>query len=88
MTNQFDEILSNTVVIEVPDLYLNILVYAAISLNGDVGSTYRIDFKSSLTDPTWIPLPATVTLTNSPQIYIDTSAPLTRQGVYQAVRVA
>jgi hypothetical protein len=87
VTNQFGEILSNTVVIEVPDLYLDILVYAAISLNGDVGSTYRIEFKSSLTDPTWIPLPATVTLTNSPQLFIDTSAPLTRQRVYQAVQV-
>jgi hypothetical protein len=87
VANQFGEVMSAAVVVEVPQLYLDIMAYAAIALYGDVGGTYRIEYKSALTDPTWTPLPGTVTLTNSPQLYIDTSTPLTRQRIYQAVRL-
>jgi hypothetical protein len=45
-----------------------------INLSGDIGSSWRIDYVNDL-GPTnnWLTL-ATVTLTNSSQVYVDTSA--------------
>jgi hypothetical protein len=53
---------------------LGVSVVPAISLVGDVGDTLRLDYINAI-GPTnaWIPL-ATITMTNTNQIYIDLSA--------------
>lgn len=60
--------------------FLNILpalkidMVPAISLIGAVGLTYRLDYVNAVGSTTnWITL-ATITLTNSPEYYFDTSA--------------
>ncbi len=56
-----------------------------ITLSGDVGSSWRIDYVNDL-GPTnvWVPL-ATVTLTNTSQIYSDASALSQAQRFYRLV---
>ena len=53
---------------------LDVHMVPAITLFGTVGLNYRIDYLSPIGPPdSWTSL-ATITLTNSPQFYFDTSA--------------
>jgi len=53
---------------------LGIALDPAITITGNIGDTYEVDFTTSLTPPvTWTPLISTLKLTTSPQTVIDTS---------------
>jgi sugar lactone lactonase YvrE len=67
---------------------LTIALYAGITLQGSVGGQYRIDYATSLspTPVVWTPL-TTLTLTNSPVLYVDTSSPTSSARFYRAVSV-
>jgi hypothetical protein len=55
------------------------------SIDGDVGQTYRIEYLSLLSEQDdWQSL-ATVTLTNTPYLFIDRQAPISAQRFYRAV---
>jgi hypothetical protein len=76
-----------------PPMTLNVLpamvfhLVPAIDVQGDLGSTYRIDYVNSV-GPTnsWTPL-ATVTVTNRPQYYVDLSAIGQPARLYRLVQV-
>jgi hypothetical protein len=59
-----------------------------ITLFGDLGTTLTLQFRDSLdSSSTWAPL-ATITLTNSPQLYFDDSAATQPQRFYRTVPAA
>ena len=62
----------------------SIAFYPTVVLSGKVGDTYRIDYTTILSPPTWIPL-STNTLTMSPQLFIDSSSPNSNTRFYRSV---
>ncbi len=64
----------------------SIALYAGITVNGPVGSSYTIQYTASLSGtPVWNTL-GTLTLTSSAMIYLDTTAPANQaQRFYRAV---
>jgi len=53
------------------DSFLEMGLYPGVTLYGEIGQTYQIDYTDFLGEGTvWLPL-TSVVLTNSPQIYID-----------------
>ncbi|HZQ47955.1 MAG TPA: hypothetical protein VFC07_13135, partial [Verrucomicrobiae bacterium] len=59
----------------------------ALSLTGDVGSSYRIEYTGSLgATNAWLNLDV-ITLTNNPQIYFDSSAIGQPSRFYRLVKV-
>ena len=78
-------VFSETAVVQVSDPVVAIQAYAGISVFGEVGATYRVEYKEDASDPTWLPLASTL-LTNSPQVVIDPT-PVYHRRVYQAVRL-
>jgi hypothetical protein len=66
---------------------LDIKMVPAISLFGEVGTNYRLDYLNAI-GPTnnWMTL-ATVTLTNNPQLYFDVSAIGQPQRIYRLTQV-
>ena len=73
VTNSLGSVTSQTVSLSlVPAIDINMV--PSITLKGAVGSAYRIDYVNSIgPSNAWTTL-ATVTLTNSPQLYFDISA--------------
>lgn len=64
---------------------LTAATYAGISINGAVGSSYRIEYKRAFdATNTWQKL-TDVILPNSPYFFIDQSSPTASQRFYQAV---
>jgi hypothetical protein len=66
-----------------PSLELHLV--PAITLRGDIGHSLRLDYINQF-GPTdaWVTL-ATVTLTNTSQLYFDTSAPGQPERLYRLV---
>jgi hypothetical protein len=59
--------------------------FPAVTLNGKLNDTYRVDYTTSLTPPvTWTPL-ATNKLTASPQYFFDTTSPGPNKRFYRSV---
>ena len=59
---------------------------AGLSMVGQVGGMYRIDYRTTMSTP-WVPL-ATVQLTNNPQWFIDLESATNRSRIYRSVRLA
>ena len=60
-------------------------LYPGLTLHGTLGRTYEIEYTVDVTAPTnWLPL-ATVTLTNSPWMWFDTTATNASRRFYRAV---
>ena len=69
------------------DPKLLIATYAGITVQGEVGGKYRLDYAPQASSTTWTEL-TTLQLTNSTQVYIDFDSPMHPQRVYRAVRVS
>lgn len=67
---------------------LNIALYPGLTITGSVGCQYRIEYTTFLNpNPSltvWTPL-TTLTLSSSPFLYVDTTAPATGTRFYRAV---
>ncbi len=64
---------------------LSVQLYAGVSIIGDVGTTWQIQYTTDLSQTNgWVPL-ANVTLTSSPQLWVDTSTPAAANRFYRAV---
>jgi len=63
---------------------LNLNVYAGLTVWGQTGKTYEIDYKNSLADTNWTLL-TTFVLSNSPSIYFDTNSAYSSQRFYRSV---
>lgn len=72
--------------IEVVDPGVSIARYAGLTIHGEVGGVYRIDHRTNVEDPQWVPL-FTLTLSQSPQVWIDYDTPHHPRRVYRVVRV-
>ena len=67
--------------------FLTLKMYAGLTIDGEVGQTYRIEYLTLLGEPNdWQSL-TTVTLTNTPYLYIDRDVPLSAQRFYRALLV-
>jgi hypothetical protein len=85
--NTAGEALSQEAFLTVLDPEIGVLRYAGVTVTGAVGGVYRIDASPSLTLPTWSPL-TQITLTNSPQVWIDLeSGTNTGPRYYRSVRI-
>jgi hypothetical protein len=63
----------------------SIALYAGLTVTGPVGTTYNIQYTTSLTTPNWISL-GTLTLTSSSMLYLDTTVAANQpQRFYRAV---
>ncbi len=63
----------------------SIALYAGLTVTGPIGTTYNIQYTTSLTTPNWITL-GTLTLTSSSMIYLDTTVPANQAArFYRAV---
>jgi probable HAF family extracellular repeat protein len=87
VSNDYGSVVSAAVVVEVPDAILEIAPYAGIWIHGELGATYRLEYKARVGDATWDSLPGTVTVSTIPQFHLDASQPMSSQRVYRAVRV-
>jgi hypothetical protein len=58
----------------------------ALTITGEIGDTYEVDFTTSLNPPvTWTPLISTLKLTTSPQTVVDTAGSGSPKRFYRAV---
>ena len=69
---------------DAPLALVTVNFYPVIPIIGKKGDTYRVDYSTSLSPPTWIPL-STNKLTTSPQMIIDSSSPGSNSRYYRAV---
>jgi len=58
--------------------------FPAVTLNGRLGDTYRVDYATDIAPTTWIPL-STNKLTASPQYIFDTTSPVPSHRFYRSV---
>lgn len=65
---------------------LGLHMYAGLTLAGEAGETYKIEFQTSLTNETWITL-TNLNLPTSPYLFIDLSSPGASQRFYRATLV-
>jgi probable HAF family extracellular repeat protein len=87
VSNSYGSEVSGAVTVEVPDALLDVAAYAGIWIRGEIGVSYRIEYKANANDPTWDYLPDTVAITAIPQFYLDMTQPMSAQRLYRAVRV-
>jgi hypothetical protein len=60
--------------------------YPAVTITGQIGDTYRVDYATQLAPSVWIPLSTNV-LTASPQLVVDSTAPGDNTRFYRAILV-
>jgi hypothetical protein len=65
---------------------LDVALYAGLQISGQVGKSYHVEYVTQLPATTWTPL-ATVQLTNSPMLWLDTSQAARGRRFYRAVLV-
>ena len=62
---------------------LGVQLYAGLSITGEVGQVYQIEYATSLVEPAaWVPLDYLV-LPRSPYLYVDTRVPATGRRFYR-----
>lgn len=86
VTNSVGTAISDESGLVVQDPLLAIHAFAGLTVSGEAGGTYRIDYATNASSSSWTPL-VSLTLTNTSQLYIDLETPLNAQRVYRAVRV-
>jgi len=65
---------------------LSMDIYPGVTLTGTVGQTYRVEWSPLASGGTWTPV-ATVLLTNTTQLCVDTSSPCRTNRFYRAVQM-
>ena len=58
--------------------------FPAVTLNGRIKDTYRVDYATDIAPTTWVPL-ATNKLTTSPYYFFDTTSPVPSHRFYRSV---
>lgn len=86
ITNIAGTAISQDAVLTVLDPQLSIRAYAGLTVAGEVGGTYRIDYITNASSTNWTAL-TSFQLTNQSQLFIDLETPLIPQRTYRAVRV-
>lgn len=85
VSNSGGSVSSSTATLTVLDPELTPYTMAALSIVGEVGGKYRIEFKPDAHGQQWQPL-ATVQLTNNPQWFIDVESTTNRSRIYRSIR--
>ncbi len=65
--------------------FLTLKMYAGLTIDGEISQTYRIEYLPAIEGQNNWQLLATVTLTNTPYLYIDREAPISIQRFYRAL---
>ena len=68
-----------------PQPELSIAMYAGVSLSGEVGTSYRIEFVTDTASTNWVTL-TNLTLTSTPYLYFDPASSKSAVRFYRAVR--
>jgi formylglycine-generating enzyme required for sulfatase activity len=69
------------------NLALSVQLYAGLTITGEVGTSWQIQYTTDLSQTNaWVPL-TNLTLTSSPQLWLDTTAPATANRFYRAATV-
>ena len=63
---------------------ISIAMYPGITIQGVIGTTYRIDYTDDLANPNWIPL-STITLQTTPYLFTDSTGANLPRRFYRAV---
>jgi hypothetical protein len=63
---------------------LSLNMYAGLTIAGQVGDTYQVDYRTSLTGSNWTTL-TNLVLPSNPFLFIDTNSPYSPQRFYRAV---
>lgn len=83
VTNRFGTVTSTRA--QLTFNFLTLKMYAGLTIDGEIGQTYRIEYLPAIEGQnSWQAL-ATVTLTNTPYLYIDREAPISIQRFYRAL---
>lgn len=85
VTNPGGVISSGTARVEVLDPELTIETFAGLRLEGEVGTTYEVQFRESAQTAEWKPL-IRITLDSSPRSWIDPESNRNPRRLYRAVR--
>lgn len=85
VSNSGGSVSSSTATLTVLDPELTPYTMAALSIVGEVGGNYRIEFKPDAHGQNWQPL-ATIQLTNNPQWFIDVESTTNRSRIYRSIR--
>lgn len=85
VSNSGGSVSSSTATVTVLDPELTPYTMAALSIVGEVGGNYRIEFKPDARGQNWQPL-ATIQLTNNPQWFIDVESTTNRSRIYRSIR--
>jgi hypothetical protein len=72
VTNNYGSATSSVANLVVNPAGISIGLYAGVTINGAIGKTFGIQYTTDLSTPNWTTA-ATVTLTNSVQLWVDTS---------------
>lgn len=68
-----------------PAATLSLKMYAGLTIEGQTGITYRIEYTSILTNQTLWQTLTDLPLSNSPQFFLDTTSPFSTRRFYRAV---
>jgi hypothetical protein len=86
ITNVVGTAISHDATLTVLDPLLSIHAYAGVTVTGEIGGTYRIEYVSNASSTDRTPL-ATLQMTNQSQLFIDLETPLYPQRIYRATRL-
>jgi probable HAF family extracellular repeat protein len=86
ITNSAGSATSADVTLSVLDPLLAAARYTVVKLTGEVGGRYLIEYLNRADDTVWKPL-STLTLTNSPQLYLDVESVTNAFRLYRSNRV-
>jgi Bacterial Ig-like domain (group 2)/Immunoglobulin domain len=64
---------------------LSINMYAGLTIEGEIGATYEIDYENSLSNSNWMTL-TNIVLPASPYFYVDTTSPFSSTRFYRAIK--
>jgi len=64
---------------------LNVKIYAGLTIAGQTETTYRVEYTSNLTNQTLWQSLTDLSLSNSPQFFLDTTSPFSARRFYRAV---
>lgn len=87
VSNAAGTAISQPISLSVVDPLVRISVHAvAITITGEVGGNYRLDYLTQIQPPVWAPV-TTLVLTNSPQTYVDYGVATNANRIFRAVRI-
>lgn len=68
-----------------PEPVIGIQMYAGITIRGETGENYEIQYSETVESPNWTPLEV-INLSESPYLYIDRTSPAHKKRFYRVVK--